>query len=1117
MDTPVSLRWIVVGFLAIIVAGMLWSQPTPILKEKTSTAEITKPLEVSAINQVRYANYYADSGDGTSGTPWADWCDALTTGTQIVFPAGYYLADQTCTLDSDEWIDCAEQARFERHSDANALPLFATAAIESNIRISGCTFDNNALAVSQEDIEIDAGSSYIYITDNTWVGLDSNRTGDLTIVENAGAGSHSRYIWHLRNRIIADTPPSVGQVDGFEVATASDVFFLDNYVYGWGGFKAEQSKLSTTRMSNIVAERNQFVDVDSTHIIIRTHNANTIENVSCSFNTASKTSSFTHVKGLCEVGSIVNIGGTQGTFCSDGTTNCTADADCTGIGDEDCRIGIQKNVRMIGNSATGHDGPMFKLCDAGQTCKADGFVIADNACDGRNIDDGLVDAASTSLCIRVGGRLADSDDSSDGTITGNYSQYTAGSGIEVTNCNTTTIAGNTLSYAVQIDEPSDDPDDKGAITAYIGSDDILIANNTVENVGNATVGATYTLYGINVRDQQGGGGIEVRGNKIIDNRGTTEMDYGVRFGGAGASIVDSAIVGNRVIGANSGDISTQGTIELFRGLNYEDDSDTLTELNKSLQFTDDSHIDVGSADCSSGAPIECYVYAQEGMGIGAVPAAAGQLVIRAPAGAASTLDFDYDPGVTGPVGGTGLVLSVGADDQLKLLKGGATSQTIAKFDAQALTLGRDDTSQSIDLIFSGSNEKIRWDTSDARFEISDPVWFGTTPSVALADGCTEISSGVLTSTGLPCAPTGTPMGELSFTGNSTATTISTSSTWTIVAPGVWSLTMNEQFSESAEGYLTYTGSSTNDGHLGCTLSIASAGANDDIQAILVKNATVNGSGEYSTGTLLTAGTISFQNRGASVANSSAIHVMTSLSTNDTVSLFIKNNTDTDDLTITDANLFALIPIGAQGPTGPTGSPGAVGVTGSVQLNNGSGTFTNQSGLYYDSAGDANTQAGLRSPTALLRDITSGVQDLMVGFDGSAYTREPIEHQYTAASGVYQIYTFKTLDVNFGRGSGKTMNVGRNTATRADNNATLYIYGDFQAGGKITGGGSADVAGSFDGGVKYIPRSAVPITCNSSNIGFVYYDSDNDTVCICREESGPVYNWREIGDLSTACS
>jgi hypothetical protein len=149
-----------------------------------------------------------------------------------------------------------------------------------------------------------------------------------------------------------------------------------------------------------------------------------------------------------------------------------------------------------------------------------------------------------------------------------------------------------------------------------------------------------------------------------------------------------------------------------------------------------------------------------------------------------------------------------------------------------------------------------------------------------------------------------PMGELYFFDNGTATTITTASTWTQVQ-----ITGTDGHLDSFDTptvyELRYTGSTSTPFHLGCTVSFSSAGANQAHKFVIVQNATVDANQEYSTGTILSGGTIRTKTGAAGDVVSTAIHIMATLAQNDTLSLFVQNLTSTSDVTVVDMNLFAM--------------------------------------------------------------------------------------------------------------------------------------------------------------------------------------------------------------------
>lgn len=152
------------------------------------------------------------------------------------------------------------------------------------------------------------------------------------------------------------------------------------------------------------------------------------------------------------------------------------------------------------------------------------------------------------------------------------------------------------------------------------------------------------------------------------------------------------------------------------------------------------------------------------------------------------------------------------------------------------------------------------------------------------------------------------MGEISVYNNATATVITTGSTWTRFSAVATTLNVDMEFDSPSNGRLRYTGASTQHIHFGCTLSIKSAGANDVIRAVLVKNGTVNGNNEYSTGTVLLQGQTTQKLGATGDTASTAIHTIVEMAQNDYLELFIQNSSSTNDLTVTDLNIFAVAPV-----------------------------------------------------------------------------------------------------------------------------------------------------------------------------------------------------------------
>lgn len=116
----------------------------------------------------------------------------------------------------------------------------------------------------------------------------------------------------------------------------------------------------------------------------------------------------------------------------------------------------------------------------------------------------------------------------------------------------------------------------------------------------------------------------------------------------------------------------------------------------------------------------------------------------------------------------------------------------------------------------------------------------------------------------------------------------TTPTWTLSSGAHW-------FNESdGNGRLTYIGVADVTVHIACTLSFTAENNNRTFHFRLGKNGTTDAASEVQQ----RIGT------GADV-NSTAIHVVTTLSTGDHVSLFARNATAADDITIACANLQAV--------------------------------------------------------------------------------------------------------------------------------------------------------------------------------------------------------------------
>lgn len=96
------------------------------------------------------------------------------------------------------------------------------------------------------------------------------------------------------------------------------------------------------------------------------------------------------------------------------------------------------------------------------------------------------------------------------------------------------------------------------------------------------------------------------------------------------------------------------------------------------------------------------------------------------------------------------------------------------------------------------------------------------------------------------------------------------------------------------GRLRYTGAATKRFHVACTVSFGPASANDKFVVGIAKN-----------GTVIPESRVLQQIAGVSATQSTALHIMAELATNDYLELYVGNTTDADDFTINTLTLFAM--------------------------------------------------------------------------------------------------------------------------------------------------------------------------------------------------------------------
>lgn len=145
-----------------------------------------------------------------------------------------------------------------------------------------------------------------------------------------------------------------------------------------------------------------------------------------------------------------------------------------------------------------------------------------------------------------------------------------------------------------------------------------------------------------------------------------------------------------------------------------------------------------------------------------------------------------------------------------------------------------------------------------------------------------------------------PMGEISYfstTGTAIViAAISDGSTNMVKAAPATTLVNDLEFDNDGanDGTLRYIGTTTKTFHVACTISISPDAANDTFVFGIAKNGTVEAASKV------------IQKLGATTdSQSTALHLMVSLATNDTLELYTGNMTSTSDAVIKTLNLFAM--------------------------------------------------------------------------------------------------------------------------------------------------------------------------------------------------------------------
>lgn len=136
----------------------------------------------------------------------------------------------------------------------------------------------------------------------------------------------------------------------------------------------------------------------------------------------------------------------------------------------------------------------------------------------------------------------------------------------------------------------------------------------------------------------------------------------------------------------------------------------------------------------------------------------------------------------------------------------------------------------------------------------------------------------------------TRIGGMSWTGNATVTTIASSDTPVKAAATSSANALNQRFAHT-DNRLTYASAIPLTFYVGATLSLTS-GNNRQIEVLLYKN-----------GTLIPGALGSITTNGSGRAEGAAAQGLVELEQDDYVELWVSNTSNTDDITVTDANII----------------------------------------------------------------------------------------------------------------------------------------------------------------------------------------------------------------------
>ncbi len=314
-----------------------------------------------------------------------------------------------------------------------------------------------------------------------------------------------------------------------------------------------------------------------------------------------------------------------------------------------------------------------------------------------------------------------------------------------------------------------------------------------------------------------------------------------------------------------------------------------------------------------------------------------------------------------------------------------------------------------------------------------PKFDSTTGTTIQTSGVTIDDSNNVVTTGGITFPQ--PVGEMFTDNNTSTTTITTQSTF-VKATVDTSDGRLVSYTNSGSNRLTYTGTMTKFSHIGATFSL-NVGTNP-ARAIDIRI--------YKNGTAIPGSSIVIETTGNSNNSSSAIHCMTSMSTNDYLELWVSNEGGTEDINVTRLNLFSVHMAADAGIT--VQAPATIGLTGGqwgTSLITDAWSVAGASGgsTYSWSVTSVGTgTATITTPSAATTTITfnhDDVYDVKCDVNGGAQTDtySSVTTVWDTDSGNTETWTISTGNTN-----NSTINLsnGNLTATRNGTSAIGGIRG-----------------------------------------------------------------------------